>query len=76
MTRLAFAGGILALGLAASTPARADWAVVKWPDGYCRIWWDTHSNPWGAGWSKIATAADWSMATAAMDAAVSNGTCR
>ena len=51
---LAFAAGALALGFVASTPALADFAVVRFADGHCQIWWDSAANPWGVGWSKIA----------------------
>ena len=47
MKRLAFAVGVLALGFAASTPARADFAVVKFELGFCRIWWDSGRYPVG-----------------------------
>ena len=48
MKRLAFAVGVLALGFAAATPARADFAVVKFELGFCRIWWDTGTPSRGA----------------------------
>ena len=54
MNRLAFAVCLLIAGLAASTPARADFAVVRFGDGFCKIWWDSADNPWASGWSKIA----------------------
>jgi hypothetical protein len=76
MKHFAFVIGALAFGLAAATPARADYAVVRWTDGYCRIWWDASATPWGAGWAKIATAPDWPTAAAAMDAAIKSNTCR
>jgi hypothetical protein len=76
MKRLAFAFGILALGFAATTPARADYAVVQWQDGYCHIWWDSGATPWGAGWAKIAVEPDWETAWAALNEAVLNHTCR
>src|SRR6516162_2368933 len=44
MTRLAFAIGLLALGTAA-IPARADFAVVEFRSGYCRIWDQTIFGP-------------------------------
>jgi hypothetical protein len=48
MKRLVFALGALALGLAAYTPARADFAVVKFKDnGLCRAWYDHTAKPWG-----------------------------
>ena len=40
MKRSVFAIGLLALGIAAATPARADYAVVRFDTGYCQIWWD------------------------------------
>ncbi|MGD0024600.1 MAG: hypothetical protein ABSC37_08230 [Xanthobacteraceae bacterium] len=45
MKRLAFAIGVLALGFAAAAPARADFAVVKFNSGYCRVWTDTAAGP-------------------------------
>jgi hypothetical protein len=42
-----FAIGLLAIGFVASTPARADFAVVKFNDGACRVWVDTSYHPWG-----------------------------
>jgi hypothetical protein len=52
--RLALSTGALLLALAAASPARADFAVVRFGDGYCRIWWDSAAPPWGVSWSKIA----------------------
>jgi hypothetical protein len=45
MMRLAFAIGLLAVGFTAATPARADFAVVEFSSGYCRIWTDTIFGP-------------------------------
>jgi hypothetical protein len=75
MKRLAFALGVLALGFAASTPARADFAVVKFELGFCRIWYDNGANPWGAGWTKIASAPDFAGAWTALDKAVAAKQC-
>ncbi len=47
MKRLAFAAAVLALGFAASTAARADFAVIKYKDGSCRVWSDTKMAPMG-----------------------------
>jgi hypothetical protein len=76
MRRFAFAIGVVTLGVAATTPAFADYAVVRWDNGYCRIWWEASATPWGAGWAKIATAPDYPMAAAAFDQALNAGTCR
>jgi hypothetical protein len=49
MKRLVFAIGVLAFGFAASTAARADFAVVKFKDnGACRAWYDHTAKPWGS----------------------------
>ena len=45
MKRLAFAVGVLALGFAATAPAHADYAIVKFKTGYCRIWDNTAVAP-------------------------------
>jgi hypothetical protein len=47
MKRLGIAAAILALGFAASTAARADFAVVKFANGSCRVWSDTKMGPMG-----------------------------
>ena len=48
MKKLAFVIGALALGFAASTAARADFAVIKFKDtGACRAWHSDASKPWG-----------------------------
>ena len=76
MKRLAFAASVLALGFVTSAPARADYAVVRFDSGFCRIWWDSMANPAGTSWQKLVVAVDWSGALAALDAAVRDGTCR
>jgi hypothetical protein len=46
MKKLVFAIGALALGLTATAPAaHADYAIVKFNSGYCRIWTDTVVAP-------------------------------
>jgi hypothetical protein len=45
MKRLVFVLGVLAVGLAATAPARADFAVVKFKSGYCRVWDDSKAGP-------------------------------
>ena len=41
MKKILFAIGALALLLTATAPAHADYAIVKFNSGYCRIWTDT-----------------------------------
>jgi hypothetical protein len=43
--RLIFAVGVLALGLVATAPAHADYAIVKFKSGYCRIYDNTAWAP-------------------------------
>ena len=59
MKRLAFAVGVMALGVVATAPAKADYAIVKFRSGYCRIWDHTMAVPpdghflwwrWGHHW--------------------------
>jgi len=77
MKRLIYAVGALTLAFTATTPARADFAVVKFEAGYCRIWWDSADNPFGAGWSKIAIGLpDYRAAWLALDTAIAQGICR
>jgi hypothetical protein len=77
MKRVTLAVGILAFGLAAATPARADYAVVQLRDGWCKIWWDSGATPWGVGWTKIAVGLpDWQAAEATLDGARSQGVCQ
>jgi len=78
MNRLASAIGLLALalGFAAATPARADYAVVQFGNGHCQIWWDSSADPWGAGWRKIVVGLpSWSAASAALYSARSQDVC-
>lgn len=77
MSKWVLAAGVLALGVAAAAPARADYAVVRLDDGWCKIWWDSGATPWGSGWTKIAlNLPDWLSAHAALDTARSQGVCR
>jgi hypothetical protein len=76
MKRFVFAVGVLAIGFAASTPARADFTVVKFESGFCRIWRNNSANLMGTGWSRIATAPDFMAAWAAQDAAVKKSKCK
>ena len=76
MKRLAFALAVLAIGFAVS-PACADYALVRFEDGWCRIWWDSAGTPRGAGWTKVAIGMpDWLVASAALSNARVQGVCR
>ncbi len=45
MKRFVFALAALAVTCAATTAARADYAVAKFDDGWCRVWVDTAQKP-------------------------------
>jgi hypothetical protein len=45
MRKLAFALGVLVLGVGAVTQASADYAVVTWKSGYCRVWGESQYGP-------------------------------
>ena len=49
MKRLLLAVGVIALGVAALTPARADFAVIRFKDGHCQAWADSKVGPWPPG---------------------------
>jgi hypothetical protein len=77
MKCFAFAVAALALGFAASTPARADYTVIQFDSGYCEVWSNSNSTPWGYGWRKLAIELpDWDTAQSALYAARANGECR
>ena len=75
MQRLIFAIAALTLALTASSVARADFAIVRFPDGYCQIWWDGSATPWGVNWTKVAMTPDWASADSALYAAISARIC-
>jgi hypothetical protein len=53
MTKLAIAIGVLAIGLAAAVPARADFAVVRFKDHSCRAWAEHKAAPTGKDWKYL-----------------------
>jgi len=77
MRRLVFALGMLVLGFAALTPARADFAVVKFKEtGACRAWYDHTAKPWGTFqvlWVKEPT---WDVAQTKGDYAMKHHWCK
>lgn len=80
MTRLkplVFAISAVAFALAASVPARADFALIQFNNSRCEVWSDSTANPWGAGWTKLLVGIpDWDAAEAAYHSAKSQGVCR
>jgi hypothetical protein len=74
--QLTFAIAALALGCIPLTAARADYAVVQFGNGDCRIWWDSGATPWGDNWRKVAIGLpDWDAAAAALDSARFQNVC-
>ena len=59
MKRLVLAAGLLVLAVGAAIPARADYGVVRFHSGFCRIWPDTAMVPFGGQyWHSTALGAD------------------
>ena len=56
MTKMRIALSAVALGLAAATPAHADFSIIRWDNGDCRIWSNFQPSPppWGTGWTIVA----------------------
>lgn len=76
MKQIAFAIALSALGIAASSPARADYTVIRFAGGHCEVWHDSSDDPAGAGWRKIAYGLpSWSAAMSALDAARAQDIC-
>jgi hypothetical protein len=82
MTRLAFVLGLLALGFVSTTPARADFAVIEFNSGYCRIWTDTAFGPedgrylwFWSPWGWMYSFPTWEAADMAMHRAVAHHRC-
>jgi hypothetical protein len=77
MKRWVFAIGALALGLAASNAARADYAVVMFKDGYCRVWNDSKAAPAQPGWKYHWVGLNsWDFAMSKKHYAMKRGWCR
>jgi hypothetical protein len=77
MKRLAFATSLCAFALMTGAPARADYAVVQFADGWCQVWWDSAADPWGTTWRKLVIGLPtWSAAHAALDDARAQAACR
>ena len=64
MKRLVLAVGVIALGVAALTPARADFAVIRFKDRHCQAWADSRVGPWSPGAKYLAVGLkSWDAAT-------------
>ena len=76
MKQIAFAIALSALGVAASTPASADYTVIQFASGHCEVWHDSSDDPAGAGWRKLAIGLPtWSAAMSTLDTARAQDVC-
>jgi hypothetical protein len=76
---LSLALGLLAITLGAATPARADYSIVRWTWGDCKIWQDNGppTTPWGDGWAILAdTIATYDEAKVLLEDLYRQGVCR
>jgi hypothetical protein len=57
MSRCSLALCALAIALIASNPARADFTLIRWASGDCKIWHDDIDNrrPLGSDWLVLAS---------------------
>jgi hypothetical protein len=77
MKRFVFAASVLAVGFAASTPASADFAVVKFKDnGACRAWYDHTAKPWGTSQVLWVSVPSWDVAQKKGDYAMKHKWCK
>jgi hypothetical protein len=77
MKHIAFAISALALGLVATTPARADFAVIKFKDtGACRAWYDHAAKPWGNSQVLWVSTSSWAAAQSKRAYAMKHGWCK
>jgi len=53
LTRFALALCAMTFLLAVNAPAHADWRVVQWFYGDCKIWFDKGIPPFGGGWRSL-----------------------
>jgi len=53
MRRSILAACAVALVFAAASPARADWRIIQWFYGDCKIWFDKGIPPFGGGWRTL-----------------------
>jgi hypothetical protein len=67
-----------AIALAVSIPARADYQVIRWSSGDCKIWNnDTNTMPDGDGWLVLAwNIASYDGAWFALRDEIAKGQCR
>jgi hypothetical protein len=71
MKRLALSIALLALSFTAASPARADWAVIRFADGQCDI---VPAIFW-SGWPTIAVATDCASVFFEREWAIAHGIC-
>jgi hypothetical protein len=57
MSRCLLALSALAIALATTSPARADYTLIRWVSGDCKIWHEDVGNqrPWGNEWLVLAS---------------------
>jgi hypothetical protein len=66
------------IALAVASPARADYQVIRWSWGDCKIWNnDTNTMPYGEGWIVLAWGLpSYQSAWQALTVKIASGECR
>jgi len=78
MSRWSFFLCAAAIALAIANPAHADFQVIRWSSGDCKIWNnDNNTMPNGDGWIVLAWGlANYESAWSALNTEISRGQCR
>ena len=53
MSRWSLALLAAAIAFTVASPARADYNLVRWASGDCKIWVNDGNAPWGYGWTVL-----------------------
>ena len=53
LSRSALALCVMTFVFAVNAPAHANWRVVQWFYGDCKIWFDKRIPPFGGGWRSL-----------------------
>jgi hypothetical protein len=79
MKRPSLALAALVIALSAASPAWADFAVIRWSSGDCKIWDNSGlwATPLGVGWTLLANELPtYDIARAALEDMYRQGVCR
>jgi hypothetical protein len=77
MSRWSLALVAAAIAFTVASPARADYNLVRWAWGDCKIWVNDGNVPWGDGWIVLAwNIPTYDLAWEVLREEASRGNCR